>query len=132
VGYMRTFWAFVRASFLWLLLLPFALYFGGAASNQAVLIANHDKFPVMVNSQRLASFEQNSGKLVDGMIDDVHCVMTDQTHLNALADIFDFKDAGIYSIGDLMIMSGASSEQSCIFLWIVLALYREKQRLARS
>jgi hypothetical protein len=86
----------------------------------------------MVNSQRLASFEQNSGKLVDGMIDDVHCVMTDQTHLNALADIFDFKDAGIYSIGDLMIMSGASSEQSCIFLWIVLALYREKQRLARS
>jgi len=129
---MRTFWAFVRASFLWPLLLPFALYFGGAASNQAVLIANHDKFPVMVNSQRLASFEQNSGKLVDGMIDDVHCVMTDQTHLNALADIFDFKDAGIYSIGDLMIMSGASSEQSCIFLWIVLALYREKQRLARS
>jgi hypothetical protein len=129
------FLAYVRASFLWLLLLPFALQFGGAASNQLVLIANDDKFPVMVNEAKLESFLADLPKAPEqtplpiGMLDDVHCVMTDSTRLNFLADIFDLKDA-VYSIGDLMLMAGEQSEQACILFWMVIMLYKEKQRLA--
>jgi hypothetical protein len=132
---MKKFLVFARASFLWLLLLPFALQYGGAASNQLVLIANHDTFPVMVNQIKLQSVLANDPKapeetpLPDGMLDDVHCVMTSDTHLNFLADIFDLHDA-TYSIGDFLLIAGEQSEQACIFLWIVLALYKEKQRLA--
>jgi len=38
------------------------------------------------------------------MIDDSHCVMTSKTHLNFLADVFDF--GSIYSIGDFSLMLG--------------------------
>ena len=38
------------------------------------------------------------------MLDDVHCVMTHKTHLNALADIFDL--GTIYSIGDFGLILG--------------------------
>jgi hypothetical protein len=39
------------------------------------------------------------------MIDDVHCIMDEQSHLKALADIFDFHTA-IYSVGDGLIELG--------------------------
>ena len=53
---MRKFLKILRSSFLWILLAPFAVQGIGAASNQAVLIANHDKFPVMVNAVKLDEF----------------------------------------------------------------------------
>jgi hypothetical protein len=40
----------------WLILLPLFLVLAGAASNQAVLIANHGKFPVMLNERQQAQF----------------------------------------------------------------------------
>jgi hypothetical protein len=39
----------LRSTALWILLLPGVLFFTGAASNQAVLIANNGKFPVQCN-----------------------------------------------------------------------------------
>ena len=110
---------FLRKTALWIVLVPWAIALGGAASNQLVLIVNHDSFPVAVNT-----YEENlmaakaalewkeraedlgvTTSLPAGMIDDTHCVMTSQTHLNFLADVFDFKD-GIYSVGDGGIMLG--------------------------
>ena len=129
---MRKALAYVRASFLWLLLLPFALQFGGAASNEAVLIANYDTFPVMVNPVKLGDLLPDGVNVQPGqsqMIDDVHCTMTADTHLNALADIFDTRNA-IYSIGDFMLIAGEQSETFCVLFWILLMLYKEKQRLA--
>src|ERR1700675_4283495 len=51
---------FLRKTSLWILLLPAALGGIGAASNQLVLIANHDRFPVMINSaaSELVSLKQ--------------------------------------------------------------------------
>ncbi len=107
--------SFLRTSFVWLIFAPWMIAFTGAASNQLVLIANHDKFPVMVNALKLDEMRNPSpsnfiAKLLgapapapavkvgdDGMLDDIHCVMTDKTHLNFLADLFDMHDA-IYSI----------------------------------
>jgi hypothetical protein len=113
---------FLRKTSLYILAIPVLFTFLGAASNQAVLIANHDTFPVMVNDKKLAEMSRSTDKeqsienhfvkptpaFEEGdtvMLDDVHCNMTSETHLNFLADIFDMKDA-IYSIGDFMLMLG--------------------------
>lgn len=122
--------AFLRATSLWILLAPVALQITGAASNQAVLIANHDKFPVMVNDTKLKEFmevkevAQAEHSLPfawqstepDGMIDDIHCVMTPKTHLNAMADIFDMHEA-IYSIGDFILMLSGWLGGFAPFVW---------------
>jgi Family of unknown function (DUF5317) len=134
--------AFFRVTFLWVLLLPYAFTFFGAASNQLVLIANGDKFPVLLNAKKIsmmqAAEESEAAKLPfryfsrvndDGMIDDTHCLMTPKTHLNALADIFDFKD-GIYSIGDLLLETGAWLGSFCIFVWLALVVAKLHARSA--
>lgn len=111
---------FLRKTSLYILAIPALCFLLGAASNQLVLIENHDRFPVMVNATKLAEHNSEdvdlgpfSIKIVkpavvddDGvvMIDDTHCVMTKQTHLNALADVFDL--GNIYSIGDFLLMLG--------------------------
>jgi hypothetical protein len=116
----------LRESFLWLLLLPASMYFMGTASNQLVLIANHDKFPVMVNAVKLADFENSAdGSLPDGMLDNVHCVMTSETHLNALADIFDLNSSGTYSIGDFLLVAGEESRDYIFFVWLALVVYKQ-------
>ena len=126
---------FLCSSFLWILLAPYIVTGLGAASNQAVLIANHDKFPVMVNAVKLDEF---SGPKIDIVtvltgtpsaekpkptdatyIDDIHIVMTSDTHLNALADIFDFHSA-IYSIGDFGLMLGEWMSGFCPFVFLAL------------
>ena len=109
---------FLRKTSLYILAVPVMLFVLGAASNQVVLMANHDRFPVMVNTlkervmvaraqahyKELAAEAGIDPTLPAGMIDDTHCVMTDKTRLNWLADVFDF--GSIYSIGDFSLMLG--------------------------
>ena len=104
---------------LWLVLLPTVLSFAGAVSNQLVLYANNDKFPVMVNQRHLNRFVED-GADADGMMDDVHCVMTHQTHLNFLADIFDFH-SNIKSIGDLLMDWSNDYGVLAYVIWVTLA-----------
>src|SRR5579872_6798880 len=108
---------FFRVTMLWIVLLPYLFIGVGAASNQLVLIANHDKFPVMENDWR-ASKETVIGGVIDPK---AHCLMTPETHLNFLADIFDFKDA-IYSIGDFLLMFGEWLQTFCVFVWVALVV----------
>ena len=112
---------FLRKTSLYILAIPALAYGLGFSSNQAVLMANHDRFPVLLNEQKvrdLSSEKVDLGPLSfivakpaevdsDGvvMLDDDHCVMTKETHLNALADVFDLKDA-TYSIGDFLLYMG--------------------------
>ena len=127
---------FLCSSFLWILLAPYIVTGLGAASNQAVLIANHDKFPVMVNAVKLDEYtgepkidivtvltgkpSAEKPKPTDAAyIDDVHIVMTDQTHLNFLADVFDMHEA-IYSIGDFGLMLGEWMQSFCPMVFLAL------------
>ena len=122
---------FLRKTALWVLLLPYAVYGVGAASNQLVLIANHDKFPAMINQAKIDKFNAavDAANLAGipevpsrldyvegGMIDDIHCVMTSKTHLNFLADIFDTHDM-IYSVGDGLLFLGKWLATFCPFIW---------------
>ena len=111
---------FLRKTSLYILAVPVLFTLLGAASNQVVLIANHDSFPVMLNDKKLREMLEPEEKPTNiqfakpmpafetgdtVMLDDVHCNMTSETHLNFLADVFDMHDA-IYSIGDFMLMLG--------------------------
>lgn len=118
---------FIRSSFLWVLLLPLGLTVFGAASNQLVLWANNDTFPVKVNPVKAQKFTgPDIVQLDDGtiMLDDEHCVMSSKTHLNILADNWDFKDEGIESIGDLLIELGGWLWTFCPFVWGFAILWR--------
>jgi hypothetical protein len=120
---------FLRKTYLWILALPLALSLLGAASNQAVIIANHDTFPVRISEVKVAMLEAQEGAtytLPDGkvMLDPVHCVMTDKTHLNALADNFDI--GGIESVGDMALDLGGWLWTFAPFVWgaaVVRKLY---------
>ena len=127
---VKTMLKFLRKTALWILAVPLALSLMGAASNQLVLVVNHDKFPVEVNTlkEEVMVYKMESDwkaataeagidlPLPEGMIDDVHCVMTKDTHLNYLADIFDLHD-GIYSIGDFLLMLGGWLMIYAPFVW---------------
>jgi hypothetical protein len=133
-GFVNKLCNLFRASCLWILLGPYVILGLGAVSNQAVLIANHDKFPVMVNARKLDVMLNPSppGPLAtllgilepapkgdkgeDRMIDDIHCVMTPVTHLNFLADIFDLHNA-TYSIGDLLMILGEQIGSFTPIIW---------------
>jgi len=119
---------FLRKTYLYILAIPILLIVLGVASNQAVLIANNDTFPVNINPVKLYKWT-DGGKLVvlvpripeiapDGavMIDSMHCVMTDKTHLNFLGDIFDFHSE-IESIGDLSTDLGEWMWVYAPFVW---------------
>lgn len=114
---MRSIAKFFRVTMLWIMLLPWGAAGLGTASNQLVLIANGDQFPVLANPVHKSHWAPDS----NGMIDDDHCVMTKSTHLNALADIIDLKD-GMYSIGDLLVMLGEWLDTFCAIVWLTLVI----------
>jgi hypothetical protein len=113
---------FLRKALLFSVLTPSVLTFIGAVSNQLVLIVNHGKFPVMASSALMAKMEPDA----DGMIDDGHCVMTDRTRLNFLADVFNFHN-GIESIGDLLINAGAMTRDWAFFVALLMVFKKRKQ-----
>lgn len=117
----------LRNTALWILLLPYAFTFIGAASNQLVLNANGDTFPVRVNAAKANKFMAtdeviilNNGTI---MLDETHCLMTSDTHLNWLADIFDFHDS-IESVGDMLLDFGSWLHTFTPYVWIAVVCGR--------
>ena len=110
---------FLRKTYLWILALPLALTLMGATSNQVVLYANHDTFPVSINAAKSAQLTENdSVTLKDGtvMLDDTHCIASDKTHLNLLADVLDFRTEYV-SVGDLSLELGDWLWGFAPFVW---------------
>lgn len=130
---------FIRATYLWIFLLPVGLYVAGIGCNQAVLVANQDRFPVMWNTYKAVKLDQDIIKATQskdpdkaedarfdlialeeyGYLDDTHILMSDKTKLNFLADWIDFRLA-TYSPGDMMIFASESLWDYFPFLWAVL------------
>lgn len=124
--------------------IPLLLMFFGAASNQAVLVANWGKFPVMGNDRIILKMktadaqekeweEQKqfavlktavSKKLVisgDQFLDDVHSIMGPNSRLKFLADYIDLKSS-LYSPGDLLVMLGQFLWPFAIPAWVALVI----------
>ena len=124
-----------RFPYWYLLAVPALLFILGAASNQAVLVANHGKFPVMVNDAEIAKLCPSADELrpefkgiactSDGhggqYLDRAHTIMGPNSHLKMLADIFDLGD-GTYSIGDFLIMLGTGLWSFTPIMWLTLIL----------
>jgi hypothetical protein len=116
---------FLRKTSLYILAIPMLFTVLGTASNQLVLSANHDKFPVMWNDYKASQYalslekagtsdNEDSARQAtfdllalqkQGFLDDTHCLMTPKTHLNFLADWIDFKSE-TDSPGDLLLDLG--------------------------
>jgi hypothetical protein len=128
---------FLRKTALWILLTPAAIWGAGLLSNQAVLIANHDQFPVMWNSYKVASYVLKIEKTIEtskdkdavlqaqfdlealkdgGYLDDTHTVMSSETHLNFLGDWIDLREA-TYSPGDELLYLGGWLANFAPFVW---------------
>ena len=67
---------------------------------------------------KFEQFAKNPVYSPDGaiMLDDIHCLMSDKTHLNFLADVFDFHNS-IESIGDLSQELGLWMFTYCPCVW---------------
>lgn len=134
----------------WYLVAVPALLFGlGVLSNQAVLVANHGKFPVMLNpawmskmcslptiesegidpddketiaefNKLIAQIPASSCRKGGEMIDKTHSVMGPSSHLKILSDIFPL--GSIYSIGDAGIHLGEWLLEFSPFMWLALTL----------
>lgn len=126
-----TMFKFFRKASLYVFAIPFLFTFLGAASNQLVIKANNDTFPVLVNEAKIKEFTKGEDPLVlsDGtiMLDDTHCVMTSKTHLNLLADNIDFASDGIMSIGDLLLNVGTWSRGVVPYVWGLILLAKLKK-----
>lgn len=105
----------LRKTYLYILIFPYFLCYLGAASNQLVLIANHDTFPVLMRGAAATRI------MPLGYDDEGHVLMTKDTHLNALGDIFDFHD-GWESVGDLLLTAGLKLQDICFWVWMTLVL----------
>lgn len=112
---MKKAFRFLRVTMLWIIALPYTIGGTGVALNQAVLIANHGKFPVMLNNRQ----QRFQGVESDGFMDDYHCNMTHDTRLNALGDIFHY-NAAYVSVGDMLIDIGDWLSEFCAYIWGVL------------
>jgi hypothetical protein len=114
---------FLRNTALWILLLPYAATFAGIASNQLVLNANDDTFPVRINLVKLHKWADDGVAMSDGRVylDETHVVMSNKTHLNWLADVFDFHQ-DIESVGDLLLDLGGWLSTFCPFVWMAFTV----------
>ena len=139
---------FKHIPYFYLLAVPVLALCLGHISNQAVMLANHEAFPVMVNAkdeklihdrqvqERLAEIfvaisagsqgpfvDPRIPQALDNYIDRQHVVMDGSSHLKLLADWIDWGE-GVYSPGDVLILTGLYTLPSGLFGWIVLLLRR--------
>jgi hypothetical protein len=116
---------FLRVSLLGLLILPFGLKYGGILSNQACLWANHGYMPVYVNE-----FYQRQSGWYEGSSDGLHTILTKESHLIFLSDIW--RKGNIYeSIGDILMDTGDEIWPFCFAIWgglLVVKVYRNEQQ----
>lgn len=115
---MRT----MRKAVLGILLLPYAVFGVGAISNQAVLIANHSKFPVRVTDAWLAA--RGEAVLPSEAIDTVHSRMSEEDSLKFLADIFVWGPR-ILSVGDALMVAGSWLSQYSPIIALCLFLFKK-------
>ena len=119
----------------YLLVIPILLYSLGVVSNQVVLIANHGKFPVLLNEAKLTKFCPSPDEIdpkyrkiacaSDGSggkyIDLTHVVMDDTSRLKLLSDVIDLHSE-IVSIGDVLIFLGDFLGGILPVMWLGLIL----------
>lgn len=141
-----------RIPYFYLIAVPVLLVLSGVASNQAVLVANWGKFPVMMNERQVqlqakmqeqmdqadqkqanddpfSSFNTSvdTDKIVldsqSQFLDDVHSIMGHNSRLKFMADIFNMGQF-ICSIGDLLLWLGEWLGSYSFIMWLGLILRR--------
>ena len=136
---------FLRRTALWIVAVPLLCWTLGLASNQAVLVANHDTFPVLWNEAKVNLYRYHAQKTVEagsedaedasiklallehGYLDNTHVLMTHDTKLNFLADWIDLRDA-TYSLGDFLLYAGSAGLEYSPIIWCVVVIGRLRKK----
>lgn len=105
----------LRIPYLWLLLLPFALFHLGEWLNILVVSVNHGTMPVLIpQAVWMSDHSLYAGQMLDG----VHKIMQPGDHLKWLADIFTQNHAtDITSVGDQCIWLGEWIKVPAVTAW---------------
>jgi len=133
---------FLRKTALWIVLAPAAIGGAGLASNQAVLVANHDTFPVMMNDAKVNMYRMEAQAVAQegdedaqvvlillehGYLDDTHVIMTPASHLKFLADWIDLKSS-TWSPGDVLLYIGEMGITYAPFVWVIVVIGRLRKK----
>ena len=135
----------LKVPYWYLIAIPLLSIALGTVSNQVVLWANFDKFPVMSNNEKIHQSCQtpdrpkapkkdapsilkpqpakDSDLCRNGgiFLDDTHVIMTKDSKLKFLADIWDFHEV-TYSIGDFFLMFAEWMLSWAPLAWLVLVI----------
>lgn len=124
----------LRKMLLWVLLFPFIVDYTGAALNQIVMIANDGSMPVLLSPSELDAWLASPDNTIieNGMMDMRHSVMTRSSRLTFLADIINFKQAGIWSVGDLLIAVGENMEQAAPYVMFAVLWFKREENICQN
>jgi hypothetical protein len=100
---------------LWLLLLPFILFFLGVGMNLLELSVNAGMMPVVMPLSWLADHPSQPGDILD----DVHMVIAKWNHLKFLCDWIQTGEM-VCSPGDCFLWLGDWLQIPCIAAWLAL------------
>jgi hypothetical protein len=124
---------------LWILLLPFVLFYGGAGMNLAVISANKGAMPVVMpfdaqcvdasGETDLFSWAMGDSGMHpcqpgESLHDGVHRVAAPTDHLKILEDWIQIPGMGIASIGDCFLWLGDWLEMPMLGAWFALLLLK--------
>lgn len=122
-----------RFPYWYLIAIPLLMFSMGVASNQLVLVANHGKFPVMINEVTQEemctadvdidpdSIPSNACDKGGQFLDGTHSIMGPNSHLKILSDIFPLGGA-VFSIGDAFIFLGEWLLSFTPAMWLALTI----------
>lgn len=111
----------MRIPYLWLPVLPYAIWGIGALLNVLVVSVNGGMMPVVVPNYQWIEQATSGAPLLPGMIIDVkHVVMQHSDHLKFLADWIQIPGLGTASIGDGFLAVGDAIQSYCIGAWLAL------------
>jgi hypothetical protein len=118
---------------LWILLLPFALYFFGVGLNILVITANHGTMPVVLPlADKQPQVNMKTGEVTPApeagdLLDDVHRVyISEDIHLAALCDWIQVRGVGVVSPGDCLLWLGDWMTYPFVGAWFALLLFRQE------
>lgn len=137
----------LRKTALWIIAVPVLAFALGSVTNEAVLVANHDRFPVMwseakcfehsvkLNKDLMDAMEAGDidaammiqirkAEFAQGYLDETHVLMTSKTHLNWLADWIQVRGEGTYSPGDYLLNAGIDGMEVMWPVWFIVALVK--------
>lgn len=98
-----------------LLIIPQAFFYLGMFLNKLVIAVNNGQMPVLFPGGCTDNLSQQ-------LVGTIHTCMVSESHLKLLSDIINLHQAGIWSVGDVLLTFGDVLTGPFFWVWLALAL----------